>query len=412
MSDREHATRRLVRRTDDKVIAGVCSGLADHFGVDPIVIRLGFVALALTGGGILAYLAAWALIPPVTGPGGLGTSAAPKLGTALLVVAGAITATATAGFVVSAVLPLSPFDQLSPEPIGLAAALVIAGVLLLRAPERPRRATSAEEGAASADAPEPAVSLPARPPRERSGLTPLTLAAALLAGGGTAVCANAGWVTLDVGQITALSLVVVGAGLVLGAWIGRGRLLILVGVLMIPFVLVASLVDLRPSGSVGSNYVTLTEAGELEDMRVLAGQVTLDLTEYPFAEGTERARLSVGAGSMNVHVPSDVYVVVDATVGGGETYVLDRYGEGFGFDVVVHEEAGPENAKKRLELQMEAGFGTLGVYRVRTGPPDRRRQSVDRPREKDRDRPREKAADPPREKDGDRPAGTKKGRRR
>ena len=52
------------RRTHDKWIAGVCSGLADRLGVDPVVVRAGFVLLTLLGGaGITIYLIAWALLP-------------------------------------------------------------------------------------------------------------------------------------------------------------------------------------------------------------------------------------------------------------------------------------------------------------------------------------------------------------
>jgi phage shock protein PspC (stress-responsive transcriptional regulator) len=52
------------RRTDDKWIAGVCSGLADRLGVDPVLVRAGVVLLSLLGGvGVTAYLVAWALLP-------------------------------------------------------------------------------------------------------------------------------------------------------------------------------------------------------------------------------------------------------------------------------------------------------------------------------------------------------------
>ena len=52
------------RRADDKWIAGVCSGLADRLGVDPVIVRAGFVLLTLLGGaGITIYLLAWALLP-------------------------------------------------------------------------------------------------------------------------------------------------------------------------------------------------------------------------------------------------------------------------------------------------------------------------------------------------------------
>jgi phage shock protein PspC (stress-responsive transcriptional regulator) len=52
------------RRTDDKWIAGVCSGLADRLGVDPVIVRAFLVLLTVLGGvGITIYLMAWALIP-------------------------------------------------------------------------------------------------------------------------------------------------------------------------------------------------------------------------------------------------------------------------------------------------------------------------------------------------------------
>jgi len=52
------------RRTDDKVIAGVCSGLAIRLGVDPVVTRVAFVLLSILGGaGVTIYLVAWALLP-------------------------------------------------------------------------------------------------------------------------------------------------------------------------------------------------------------------------------------------------------------------------------------------------------------------------------------------------------------
>ena len=52
------------RRTDDKWIGGVCSGLADRLGVDPVIVRAALVVLAVFGGaGITIYLVAWVLLP-------------------------------------------------------------------------------------------------------------------------------------------------------------------------------------------------------------------------------------------------------------------------------------------------------------------------------------------------------------
>jgi phage shock protein PspC (stress-responsive transcriptional regulator) len=52
------------RRTHDKWIAGVCSGLADRLGIDPVIVRVALVLLTMLGGaGIAIYLVAWALLP-------------------------------------------------------------------------------------------------------------------------------------------------------------------------------------------------------------------------------------------------------------------------------------------------------------------------------------------------------------
>ncbi len=60
------ALRRLDvrRRTDDKWIAGVCSGVADRLRVDPVIVRIALVVLSIFWGfGITLYLVAWALLP-------------------------------------------------------------------------------------------------------------------------------------------------------------------------------------------------------------------------------------------------------------------------------------------------------------------------------------------------------------
>lgn len=56
--------KRLYRDTDDKVIGGVCSGMAAYFGVtDPLIFRLIFAVLFLSGVGILAYILFWIIVP-------------------------------------------------------------------------------------------------------------------------------------------------------------------------------------------------------------------------------------------------------------------------------------------------------------------------------------------------------------
>ena len=57
--------RKLYRSRTDSMIAGVCGGLAEYFGVDTILVRIAAVVLALTahGAGLLAYLIFWIIVP-------------------------------------------------------------------------------------------------------------------------------------------------------------------------------------------------------------------------------------------------------------------------------------------------------------------------------------------------------------
>ena len=67
---------RLYRSTNDKMIAGVCGGLADFFGLDPSLVRLVLVIMGLLGGhGILVYLILWIILP--VQPTSVSTVAAP-----------------------------------------------------------------------------------------------------------------------------------------------------------------------------------------------------------------------------------------------------------------------------------------------------------------------------------------------
>ncbi len=55
----------LVRRRDNRIIAGVCAGLADYLGMDVNLLRVlvALVTLFTVGTGVLAYAVAWAVIP-------------------------------------------------------------------------------------------------------------------------------------------------------------------------------------------------------------------------------------------------------------------------------------------------------------------------------------------------------------
>lgn len=62
-------TPRLYRSTQDRVLGGVCAGIAEYFGRDIVLVRLATVVLGVISGGLgaFAYLVAWVMIPSASG---------------------------------------------------------------------------------------------------------------------------------------------------------------------------------------------------------------------------------------------------------------------------------------------------------------------------------------------------------
>lgn len=58
-------TKRLTRNPRDAWIGGVCSGIAEHLGVDPTLIRIAFVALLFVGvfPAVILYILLWVIVP-------------------------------------------------------------------------------------------------------------------------------------------------------------------------------------------------------------------------------------------------------------------------------------------------------------------------------------------------------------
>lgn len=57
------SSKRLYKSREDKMVCGVCGGIAEYFDVDPTLVRLGTVLLGCSGTGILVYIVAAVIIP-------------------------------------------------------------------------------------------------------------------------------------------------------------------------------------------------------------------------------------------------------------------------------------------------------------------------------------------------------------
>jgi phage shock protein C len=97
----------VVRRSrSERVLAGVCGGVGRYLGVDPVLLRIAFIILALANGlGVIAYVVAWVAIPEEQPDRPAGPPSEPRRETGRLVLGGSLV-------VLGLVLLL---DRLAPE---------------------------------------------------------------------------------------------------------------------------------------------------------------------------------------------------------------------------------------------------------------------------------------------------------
>jgi phage shock protein PspC (stress-responsive transcriptional regulator) len=381
------APRRLYRRTDDRVIAGVASGLADYLKVDPVLVRVGFIALTVLGGaGILAYLAMWWIVPPVDAISSPGERAmarlknAPRwvavfalvLGVALLADQLNVTRAEVVWGLALVAIGVLLFRETGSRADGDAVAAVsapgaaaaVATESRLGAIDGPGEPLGPAVGPPSFDRPGPPAWIPPRRrPRERSRLGVATLGLAFVALGVAVMLSTVGPLHLSLSQFLAIPLAVIGLGLLVGAWWGRARWLIALAFVLAPFVLVGSLVSVPLEGGAGErNFAPATVAAAERPFHLVAGSMSLNLTGTDLAPGqTLTASATVMAGEIVVLVPRSAHVLVHARAGAGAMNVMDTYEDGLSVDQEVAR--GPGKGP-RIELDLAVSFGRIVVTRI------------------------------------------------
>ncbi|MCZ7536681.1 MAG: PspC domain-containing protein [Acidimicrobiia bacterium] len=359
--------RRLFRSRGDRMLGGVCGGVARTYGWDPTLVRLGMVLVALVtaGAAIVGYIAAWIIIPEGDPTPGGSPPRRPN-------------GAAITGFILLGLGAVMLLDRLDLGPEGhffwpIALILGGAAVLWLRGRDDvaaeadatatatssawPSRSESWPSSTASASAP----AGPVRPPRPRAFLGPVTLSLVLIFVGCAWFADSAGALEVSPGAVLSIALIAVGAALVVGAWFGRARGL--VG-LAIPLTLVAavlSVADIDLRGGVGERIYRPDSASEIRDRyRMAMGSLELDLRRVDFAPGVTEIDVSVAMGEIIVWAPDDVKVEVDSHVGAGELDLWGRTFDGVSIDETLAAGAGSDAV---LRLETDVGLGTIEVHR-------------------------------------------------
>src|SRR4051812_29836510 len=328
----------LARNTSERVLGGVAAGIADHFAISPLLVRLGFVIAAFFGGiGVIAYLVAWVVLPSSTP----GVTPAPRDNRQLLgfglVALGLATIPSGWGFgwhfgrgfwpvaliaFGGTVLWLRtrddreepPGDQPAPPPAAASTATTIATETTRSAP--------AETVATPAPTP-PRPERREKPPR--GPVTAITLSALLILGGVTWLVVAAGWSSVELGVVSAIALTIVGAGLVVSAWIGRARGLVVLGILLALAVGAFGAIDVPVRGAIGDvTYAPATRARVHTHYRIAIGRLELDFARGILAGRRTEVTATVGIGRLVVRVPRDVRLVVHGHAGVGAVSILGR----------------------------------------------------------------------------------------
>jgi phage shock protein PspC (stress-responsive transcriptional regulator) len=362
---------RLRRRATDRVAAGVASGLADYLNVDPLLVRVVLVGLVLfNGAGLFIYLAAWLFIP-VEGrdvsivEGWIRRLGAPG-GTAWTIawIFLAIVGTAVLFNVLDSVELRGGVGPV--EGFVLALVVIVGGILLVRRTAAGDPASIADtptaRTAAAADASAPRTTIERREQvrREPSQLGLYVLGVLLVAVGVLAAIDGATAADMLPGQYAGAALAILGLGLVAGAWWGRARWLIIVGVLLVPIAVALSFVDVPFDQGWGERGAAPVQAAELQgEYRLSGGRLTLDLTNLPPSAEERHIAASVGMGRLLVILPEGARAEVTTEVGAGSSDLFGARQEGT--RLTDHGEL--DGTGGAFVLDLEAGIGEV---RVRT----------------------------------------------
>lgn len=339
-------------RSSDRVVLGVAGGLSRALAVEPLLVRLAFVILALFSGvGIVLYLAGWALL--ADSPESAAPSTVRRIIGAIAVllslrwVFGGGAQLPGAGWVVAIGL------------FGAAIALWRGRAQVETLPPSTAAIADAQGGSTTArwntwtaqrrDRP--------RPPRSVLGL--LTMGAAAIVG--ALAWLVDGSSAHDRGTVAfGWATVVLGTGLVIGAFAGRARWLIVPAAATAFAAVAAAAISFAGVGLAnragGRSEFLIPGSTVADHYSTGLGDFEMSLVQYP---GDVSTSIEVGVGDLTVDVPDDARVEIDARVGLGRIDALGSSSSGYRRSVRFDSRNGTQVVKLRLRV----GVGSIEVRR-------------------------------------------------
>ncbi|MBV1849708.1 PspC domain-containing protein [Catellatospora tritici] len=385
----------LIRPRHGRYLAGVCGALGRATKTDPLLWRVLIGVLSIFGIGIIVYLAVWLLTPaegdtasPLEALFGRGYSTTSStvtlvLGVVAVFVLGGVTNSfemaviAAIGLVVAALvvsrsnggrpsrpgvsyLPPQYAAPHQPAPEYAAAATAPATVTAVL-PGEPTgyRPPFAPHGPYAPTPPPPPPPLPVKPRPEPSRLGRLIFGVVLIALGLLAMVDMTG-ISIPGTVYVATALAVVGVGLVVGAWLGRARGWIFLGILLSLALPMANAGDdwdrvRSQAGNVTWAPTSLDDLADRYEHRF--GQATLDLTQLDLVGRDTRVRAQITAGDLRIIVPAglDVTVNTDVNLGNADVFGREINGAGVKDTQTDFGADGPGGGTLRIDLDVNAG---------------------------------------------------------
>lgn len=365
----------LVRPVEGRSIGGVAAGLANYLNLSVGLVRFLFLFSVLFGGlGFALYAAGWLLIRDETESESIGERLIGNIGSGPSWIGVGL-------LVIGAVIFLENFTFLRGSLVW-AIVLIAGGVLLYRGDIGGSRAPEDHPQETGGEGPAPAVTAtrsnvappappaaqrpvpstpppPPPPPQPPSILGRLTIGVGLLSLGVLAVIDNlTDLIDPQPRHYLALATVVLGLGLLTGAFVGRARWMILLGIFVIPPLLASPAIEVEWEGRL-ERIVTPADLEELDPAyEAGAGRFVFDLTEAPWQGESISLEVDLAAGEVVVIVPADVAVTGMGTVSIGQIEDPDGQLGGLGRisrDFALAGDAGI------LDLDLEVGVGSIRV---------------------------------------------------
>ncbi|WP_189257543.1 PspC domain-containing protein [Lentzea flava] len=373
---REFWAHRPVRPRAGRKLGGVATGIALRYQIDPVIVRIAFVALALSGGvGLPMYLAGWLLLPEegdevspleaLVNKGRSSMSQAQTVGLGILMFPALAFTFGSGGFQVFMTLAasvaciyllqknrghLAPATLAEPPPV----------------PPVPGAPAWDPLGAApfAWDLPEPAPKpQPPAPRPRRPRVAAATLGVATMVLAGSAIAGIwAPWFTAP--HVIGLLIAVLAAGLVIGSFVdaGRGLIWLLIPLSVVGFGMTTISFDGPDDfGDVRDTPKTVAEVKDKYEISV--GSVNLDLRELPDS-GSVKTAVEANLGELVVHVPKNADVTFKCEASSiGELNCLGKRADGGTVEVSGTDLGENGEGGLKIDLDVLTNVGEVKVLR-------------------------------------------------